>query len=32
MTKEEFKKVIDICSKEKSVKEAVKNNHNNNLW
>ena len=32
MTKEEFKKIIDICSNQKEVREAVKKNHNNNLW
>lgn len=32
MTKEEFKKIIDICSKQEEVKNAVKKNHNNNLW
>ena len=32
MTKEEFKKIIDICSVQEEVREAVKKNHNNNLW
>lgn len=32
MTKEEFKKIIDICSNQEEVREAVKKNHNNNLW
>ena len=32
MTKEEFKKVIDICSRQEEVRNAVKKNHNNNLW
>lgn len=32
MTKEEFKNIIDICSKQEKVKIAVKNNHDNNLW
>jgi len=32
MTKEEFKKIIDICSAQKEVRDAVKKNHNNNLW
>ena len=32
MTKEEFKKIIYICSKQEKVKEAVLKNHDNNLW
>ncbi len=32
MTKEEFKKIIDICSKQEEVKNALIKNHNNNLW
>lgn len=32
MTKEEFKKIIEICSAQEEVREAVKKNHNNNLW
>ena len=32
MTKEEFKNIIDICSKQEKVKIAVLNNHDNNLW
>ena len=32
MTKEEFKKIIDICSVQEEVREPVKKNHNNNLW
>lgn len=32
MTKEEFKKIIDICSNQEEVRDAVKKNHNNNLW
>lgn len=32
MTKEEIKNIIDICSKQEEVKEAVKKNHDNNLW
>lgn len=32
MTKEEFKKIIDICSNQEEVRSAVKKNHNNNLW
>ena len=32
MTKEEFKKIIDICSNQEEVRNAVKKNHNNNLW
>lgn len=32
MTKEEFKKIIDICSNQEEVREAVKKNHDNNLW
>ncbi|HKM19845.1 MAG TPA: hypothetical protein VJY47_01335 [Candidatus Dojkabacteria bacterium] len=32
MTKEEFRKIVDICSKQDEVKEAVKKNHDNNLW
>ncbi len=32
MTKEEFKQIIDICSNQKEVREAVKKNHDNNLW
>ena len=32
MTKEEFKNVIDICSQQQKVKDAVKKNHDNNLW
>lgn len=32
MTKEEFKQIIDICSNQEEVREAVKKNHDNNLW
>ena len=32
MTREEFKKIIDICSNQEEVRNAVKKNHNNNLW
>ena len=32
MTKEEFKKIIDICSKQSEVKVAIKRNHDDNLW
>ena len=32
MTREEFKKIIDICSNQEEVRDAVKKNHNNNLW
>lgn len=32
MTKEEFKKIIDICSKQPEVKVAIKRNHDDNLW
>lgn len=32
MTKEEFKKIIDICSEQSEVNDAVKKNHDNNLW
>lgn len=32
MTKEVIKKIIDICSKEEGVRDAVKKNYNNNLW
>lgn len=32
MTKEEFKNVIKICCVQEEVREAVKKNHNNNLW
>lgn len=32
MKKEEFKKIIDICSKQEEVRSAVIKNHNNNLW
>ena len=32
MTKEELKKIIDICSNQEEVREAVKKNHDNNLW
>lgn len=32
MTKEEFKKIIDICSKQEEVRNAVIKNYNNNLW
>ena len=29
MTREEFKKIIDICSNQEEVRNAVKKNHNN---
>ncbi len=32
MIREEFKKIIDICSNQEEVRNAVKKNHNNNLW
>lgn len=32
MTKEELKKIINICSNQEEVREAVKKNHDNNLW
>ena len=32
MTREEFKKIIDICSNQEEVRDAVKKNHDNNLW
>lgn len=32
MTREEFKKIIDICSNQEEVRNAVKKNHNDNLW
>ena len=32
MIREEFKKIIDICSNQEKVRNAVKKNHNNNLW
>ena len=32
MTKEEFKKIIDVCSNEEEVRQAVIKNHDNNLW
>lgn len=32
MTKEEFKQIIDICSNQEEVRDAVKKNHDNNLW
>ncbi len=32
MTKEEFKKIINICSAQDMVKKEVKKNHDNNLW
>ncbi len=32
MTREEFRKIIDICSNQEEVRNAVKKNHNDNLW
>ena len=32
MTREEFKNVINICSNQEEVRNAVKKNHDNNLW
>lgn len=32
MIRKEFKKIIDICSNQEEVRNAVKKNHNNNLW
>ena len=32
MTKEEFKNILDICSRQEDVRNAVLKNHDNNLW
>ena len=32
MSKEEFKKIIEICCKDEKVRDAVIKNHDNNMW